>query len=671
VNARSPRLVRGAILAALMVVGVSIAWTYRRPGSSPKPSPSPSASPSLGMPQIEGAARTQNLVFTQVSGADSKFKLTAGEMVGKEEEELRLRAVDFEFDYTAKGEKHKGHIVADECVYTPTLQKAVFQGHVKLTTDDGAELRTEQLIYRGDKQLARSEMPVEFKRQTLSGAAKGFEYHGENGELEMNGDVLVRAEPQGKPPLEIRSQRALLVREEGTMRFTEDVRVNQAGDQLTTDRFELDFGDDNVVYRARAIEQVVLQTSSALTPGAAAAGTRHLKCRKLDLWFRPDGSLQEATAVDEAVLTLTAAPKEPPERRKLEAGVITFKFDAGGRLEGLQTLKETTFTATPLPPNKGPARTLTCARMTGEMDPATGQPTRIEFDKDVVFVEGPRKGTGQKAFFDGAKGELFLDQGPQLVDTEQGSDLTAQGILIGTRTGNVAANEQVRHLLKNTGRKQGSFLGHTDEPILITSRFLEYTSKTRVARYWEGALLRTGSDEIRAAEVRLQDQQQGTRRLEAEGSVISLLHPKPSTPDAKAPAAVEARAKKMTYEESRRALTYEGDVAIKQGDIATRSPQAWIVLTADGTRVESMTAGDTVEVVQGNRKARGSRGIYTPRDETMVLTGDRVVLQDPQQQVEGRSLTFHVGDDRILVDGREQVRTQTIIRAQQKEPPSP
>jgi lipopolysaccharide transport protein LptA len=671
VNARSPRLVRGAILAALLVVGGSIAWTYRRSAPAAKPSPSPSASPSLGIPQIAGAARTQNLVFTQVSGADSKFKLTAGEMVGKEEEELRLRAVDLEFDYTAKGVKHKGRIVADECVTTPTLQKAVFQGHVKLTTDDGAELRTEQLIYRGDKQLSRSEMPVEFKRQTLSGAAKGFEYQGQEGKLEMNGDVLVRAEPQGKPPMEIRSQRAVLLREEGTMRFTEAVQVDQAGDRLTTDRFELDFGEDQVIYRARAVEQVVLRTSSALTPGAAAAGTRHLKCRKLDLWFRPDGSLQEATAVDEAVLTTTAPPKDPPERRQLEAGVITFKFDTEGRLEGLQTLKETTFTATPLPPSKGAVRTLKCARLTGEMDPATGQPKRIEFDKDVVFTEGKRKGTGQKAFFDGTRSELFLDQGPQLVDGDQGSDLTAQGILIGTRTGNVAANEQVRHLLKNTGRTEGAFLGHKDEPILITSRFLEYTSRTRTARYWEGALLRTGSDEIRAAEVRLSDQQAGARRLEAEGSVISLLHPRPDAPGARTPAVVEARSKKMVYEEAKRQITYDGDVAIKQGDIATRSPQAWIVLTADGQRVESMTAGDTVEVVQGNRKARGSKGIYTPRDEIMVLTGDHVVLLDPQQKVEGRSLTFHVGDDRILVDGREQVRTQTIIRAQRKEPPSP
>ena len=98
------------------------------------------------------------------------------------------------------------------------------------------------------------------------------------------------------------------------------------------------------------------------------------------------------------------------------------------------------------------------------------------------------------------------------------------------------------------------------------------------------------------------------------------------------------------------------------------SRQAWIGLPPDAQRVESMPAGDTVEVEQRNRKARGSKGIYTPRDETMVLTGQRVVLQDPEQKVDGRSLTFHVGDDRILVDGQEQVRTQTIIRGRRDGP---
>ena len=146
--------------------------------------------------------------------------------------------------------------------------------------------------------------------------------------------------------------------------------------------------------------------------------------------------------------------------------------------------------------------------------------------------------------------------------------------------------------------------------------------------------------------------------------MISSLQPRPTSKD-KPPAAVEARAAKMVYEEAKREVIYEGDVAIKQGDIATRSPKARLLLSADGQKLESLKAGEPVEVVQGARKARGTHGTYTPADETMVLTGDKVVLLDPGQEVEGRSLTFRVGDETILVDGQEQVRTQTIIRSRQ------
>jgi lipopolysaccharide transport protein LptA/LPS export ABC transporter protein LptC len=673
VNAQSPRLVRGVILAGLLLVGVSIAWTYRRPGRSEPPTPGPSASGSAtpAIPLPEGASRTQNLVLQNFKDGSSTWKLNAGEMVGKEGEEYRLRQVNLQFQYTAKGEKHQGTIAADEAVLTPTVEKGVFQGHVKLTTDDGAELATEQLVYRGDKKLAKSELPTAFKRGTLSGTSKGFEYESEEGRLDLPADVVIHVAPEGRPPLDIKSVSARLVRGEGqgTMQFEGGVQVDQAQDRLTTDRFELDFGEDNVVYRARAIENVVLQTSSAATPGAQAGGTRHLTCRKLDLWFRPDSSLEGATAVDDAVLTLSPAPKEPPERRRLAAGVLTFKFDQAGRIESLETLKGTTFTATPLPPNKAAVRTLVCQRLTAEVDPETGQPKLAEFTKDVAFTQGKQKATGQRAYFDGAKSELFISESPQLLDGEQGSDLTAQGILIGTKTGDIGANEQVRHVINNPkGKKgEGGFLGHGGEPLLLTSRFLLYTAKTRVARYWEGALLRTGGDEVRASELRLFDVAAGGRKLEAEGSVISSLQPR-TTSKTRPPAPVEARAAKMVYEEAKREVTYDGDVAIKQGDIATRSPQARLLLSADGQKLESLKAGEPVEVVQGKRKARGSHGTYTPADETMVLTGEKVVLQDPGQEVEGRSLTFRVGDETVLVDGQEQVRTQTIIRSRQEPP---
>ena len=109
-------------------------------------------------------------------------------------------------------------------------------------------------------------------------------------------------------------------------------------------------------------------------------------------------------------------------------------------------------------------------------------------------------------------------------------------------------------------------------------------------------------------------------------------------------------------------------MAIRQGDIRTKSPEAVVTLSADGSAIESVVAGEPVEVVQGTRKATGTRGTYTPGNETFVLVGEKVQLQDSDRQVEGRILTFQVGDDRIRVDGQEEARTEAVFK---REPSTP
>ncbi len=85
-----------------------------------------------------------------------------------------------------------------------------------------------------------------------------------------------------------------------------------------------------------------------------------------------------------------------------------------------------------------------------------------------------------------------------------------------------------------------------------------------------------------------------------------------------------------------------------------------------------MLAGAPVEVRQGVRRATGERGTYTPRDETLVLVArrpEKVVLHDVDRRLEGRSLTFQVGSDRIRVDGRDETRTEAVL--ERKEPQKP
>jgi LPS export ABC transporter protein LptC/lipopolysaccharide transport protein LptA len=660
---------RAGLLAGLVLVAGVVAWSFRRPGREAPPS-APAAAPTV-LPS--GAARTEKLSFQSFKGEKQSFLLNAAEMIGQEQEEMRLKGVDYTFWYTVKGDRKQGHIKADGCVYAPSQQRASFQGNVVVRTEDGFELKTPTLVYRGDKGTARSEDPATFSRKDISGSATGLVYHAEEGKLELLADVKIHVRDPDKPPADIQAARGVALREEGTMYLEGAVQVDQQGDHLTADRFEMDFGEDRTVTRARAIENVVLKTASGAFPGtatapAAGSGPRELRCRKLDLRFRPDRTLEEATAGPDADLTLHPGTTDEPERRRLEAKFLTFKFDEQGRLAELQSLRDTRFTTTPLQAAAGPPRTVTCGRLVAQVDPASGEPRNIEFHNDVVFVRGKQRATAQKAWYDGTAGKLYLSETPRVVDAEAGSDLQANAIGLAVRSGDVAAQESVRHLLRRTSGKGGRFFGGGEDPVLVRSRFLEYTAASRTGRYWEEALLRSGKDEVRAAEIRLQDGPAG-RRLEAGGGVVSLMHPRAAA-EGKEPARVEGRARDMVYEEANHRLVYKGEVSIRQGDIATRSPQATLALSPDGQGLQSLVAGEPVEVMQGERRASGTRATYTPGDETMVLVGDHVVLKDPSQEVEGRSLTFHVGDDRILVDGQRQVRTQTIIRPR-KEPAIP
>ena len=676
---RAVRRVRLALLGLALAVVAAAGFTFLRSRPPATAGPTPTVAPS-GPP----AARAEQFEYKSFKGDKEGFILRARRMAGQEQEEVRLEGVDLTFTYMAKGQPGTGRIVSDEALIAPSQQRGNFKGHVVVTTAEGLELYTESLLYRGDRQLAKTEAPVRFKRKDVSGTSTGMTYSAAEGRLELPADVTLRIQDEANPATDIQAAHAQLVREEGAIRFGGGVVITQGRDVLRAERFEADFGSDQTIYRARAIENVVLDSASGSLPGTApiagGQGPRHLTCRKLDLWLRPDRSLEQAVAAPDGDLTLLPGPKDPPEKRRLQARALSFRFDEKGRLYELEGQKDSAFDTDPIPPAKGVSRRLRCQSFLARVEPASGELRDVEFRREVVFEQAPQRATAENASYDGASGVLTLRQQPEMVDAEQGSRLRAQAIDVATRTGDLTARRDVHHVLHRKGATGQGLLVGGPEPALVTATVMEYTSATRVARYQQNALLRSGRDEIRAAEIRLQQGEAGEKwRLEASGGVVSYLHPRREAPTERpkgAPAAapdgatVEARARELVYTEEGQKAVYKGDVSIRQGDIATRSPEATLNFTPDGASIHTLVAGDPVEVQQGARRASGARGTYSPQSETMVLVGPKVVLKDPAQEIEGRTLTFHVGDERVLVDGQEQVRTLTILR-NRKEPPKP
>jgi lipopolysaccharide transport protein LptA len=339
----------------------------------------------------------------------------------------------------------------------------------------------------------------------------------------------------------------------------------------------------------------------------------------------------------------------------------------------------------PLAGGAGPRRVESDA-FVATLEPVGGELQRAEFEGSVVFTEPGRKAWAGHSLYQADTGSLLLTRDPRILDEAEGSELRAREIRVATRTQGVTAAGNVRHEVRGKAGSTGPFgPGDGREPAVVVCREFDYDPATRRARYRDNAFLRSGKDELRAPVITLSEPAPGERRLRAEGGVTSTLHPRRAKAEAgkpagagdaggkkageEEPAAVETRSRDMLYEQSKSRVVYTGDVEIRQGDILTRSPEAIVLLAKDGETIDRLLAGEPVEVRQGLRRANGERGTYTPANETFVLTGERVVLNDADRRLEGRILTFEVGSDRIRVDGREEERTEAVFRRKELQRP--
>jgi LPS export ABC transporter protein LptC/lipopolysaccharide transport protein LptA len=657
------RGLRRGLLALFLAVLAATYWTLGpRPGAKTAVSPEPSATP--GAPK--DATRAGGIVYRNFKEGEESRLVEAESVVGKEGGEQRLNKVKLTLGYLSNAKKQSMVITSDDCVYDPGVPRAAFDGHVVLTTSDGLELKTDSLIYRGDKGFARTEAPAQFKRKAVSGSSTGMLYSATEQRMVLEADAKVRIDSDTDPPTFIQSRQAILERSEGTLRFEDDSVLTQGDDILRADRLILSFDSETQqVTRAVAAGGVDLRTSGARAlPGGsptASKGPRHLLCRKLDIAFRPDRTMQQVIAQKDVDLTLLPGPREVKERHHIRAdSYLIFDYDEQGRVVGARGARDASLLAEPLPERGAFARTVACQRFQAALDPETGEVTSADFYDDVLFTRGTERGRGGSARYDGTGSVLTLQERPEVEDDK--GKLSAKEIRLATQTGDAEADGEVNHVLRPQGRP--GLLSGKDVPTLVTSRTFSSVQKTKTATYSGGALLRSGRDEVRASSIVLREDADGKHTMTATESVVSLLNPKSDKPDAKPPSAIEGRGDEMVYEEAKNLIAYSGNTMIRQGDIVTRSPKAAMTLTADGAGIETLVAGEPVEVQQGDRRASGTRGTYNPGNETMVLVGDNAMMLDPQHQSHGRSLTFHVGDNRILVDGQQEGRTETLLQGQ-------
>ena len=657
-------------LALVVVIGVAVAvlQALRKPGPKPAPGPSDTAQATLAAspgaapgyaPTDPKADKLESLVFESFSASGKKgVELEARGSSGKEAERRFLDTVKARIPFTSQGRQASMEIVADHAQHVASRPSALFQGHVKMTTDDGFVLETDELFYDGRDGLAQSERKVRWHRKDISGEAVGMLYEGWSDSITFFKDVKIRLRDPDDAPADIEADAGCLSREQNALFLEGDVRVTQGANRTRSGSLELHFGADHAIYRAlfRDGFELVAQGDTAALGFSfpRAVGRKIIRGRRLDMTFGNGRVLEEVSAGPEGLMIVEAGPGELPERREIRGDALVFKFGPGGKLREYQGNFNTSVRFIPLSPAAGEARSISATYFFAKLDPQTGEAETITFDENVLFEKKNQRGKGNKAEFSEKTARMVVSGGASFDDTLTKVSLVSSAIDIDTRSGSFRAWGGVRHTQK--GGIPGSPFGTAGSDLLATSRQVIYEAPLKRTQYLDRVVLRAGDDEMRALTIETVESPQGARIM-ADTDVEILVA------GGALGAGLDARAGKMTYTPADRRFAFLGAASVKQRDFETRAPEILVGLgPAGGFEVRSLEAqGGLVTIKAMERTAEGAHLLYTPKDGRVAMTGSPVKLEAQGRRVQGKSVVFFTSGDQVEVVG-EEGRTETVLQ---------
>jgi lipopolysaccharide export system protein LptA len=152
-----------------------------------------------------------------------------------------------------------------------------------------------------------------------------------------------------------------------------------------------------------------------------------------------------------------------------------------------------------------------------------------------------------------------------------------------------------------------------------------------------------------------------TGMVTAEGNISSTFPYVPKDKERKERVTITAEA--MSYDPDRDIVHYQGKNTLKVENIVLKAQSVFIHLEKDGGDIKRITAVDDVVITQEQYQGRGQSAVFDMRKETIVLTGDPILIAKDQGRTAGTKLTFFIADGKIVVENKGRERSVTVIKS--------
>jgi LPS export ABC transporter protein LptC len=598
-------------------------------------------------------------------------------------------------DFTLKG---------TEATIGPNQEHIAVNGDVVLTASDGLRATTDEATYSNGEQIVRVPGQIEFSRGRMRGSGVGMTYDQRRDVMWLLDKARIQVAPdKGKDPgLRLESGAAGLARRENYVRFDRGFTARRDAMTMNADAAMAYLSDDE-----ERLESLELRGNSRIVMNDAVdGGLQSMQAKEINLDYADDGeSLERAVLAGGGAIQLMGTAGQPG--RRIAGETIAIDVGPGGDVTGILARDKVRFVV----PASGetPERVITSVSMRAEGEAGEGL-TSAQFSRDVEFTE-QGKGTparvarsrtlsvvlgaggsvddaqfaGGTEFEDGetkarsldaryliSQGRLLLtgevkQQPPQVRDARIA--VTATSIALTFEGPKMKATGAVQSVSQPAPRpdEQKPAAAHVpglledDQPANVTAAALDYDGGAATATYTGGARLWQKDTAINADTITVDEK---TGNLTASGQVRTSMPFEQLDTKTNTPRKVTsiATSKDMHYEDAARRATYTTNAHVfgPQGDLTAQKVEMYMV--EGGGALERVEGYKDVVLKADDRTAVGERMTYFAADEKYLMTGPSVSIDEPKEcrKTTGKSLTFWRSTDRLLVDGNEEKRTQTL-----------
>ncbi len=637
----------------------------------------------------------------------------------------QIYGADFEYDpqtghITAQGEVH---IDLEGNVEGPLNPDQAIPQELK----NPIHLKTSGLVFNQKTGVAKTDRRIEFRVPQANGSALGATYDSKGAMLTLHSDIVAhltgasKAEIAANHGVIMKGPNRVVLREAWMQRSAGGITAHELTallrDDNTVERVLASEvkaegkGETTFVTQAphadlRVSKKNELRTAT-LTGGVnwRASGRNHTQgsAGVAHMAFAGKNRLQKVAASQGVRLTQLPAPRSSPGQSiEVSSAAIDFYVTDGRLLDHAETLGPGQVTVSPASPEA--ARTVATAQklvarfqqdrlvsVVGRPDArvivsAPGQPDKVSTSArlDVAFNAAgtvaslvqlgefhyaeilagssmKREAWAERAQYLPNSEMVGLTGGPRFV--EAGMTMTAHAIQLNRRTGEAAAQGDVKTTYTDLKGQPGGALLATSDPIHVTAKEMSARQQSGTALYSGGARLWQGSSIVQAPIIEF-DRDRRTllahRASNDSGSVSTVFIQQDK--DGKV-TPVNVTSARLTYVDAQRLARFEGGVNIRGANATVTADRAFVFLQARGqnergegnlslSKLDRVVAEGHVVIQEPNRRATGEKLEYTSQDAKFVLSGGPPSIFDAERgKITGDSLTFFTHDDRVLVEG--------------------